>query len=248
LVGLSSGKNGTGLNVVFAIAVTEIREFLLTARWATNPTSVADHVKRSERFAKVQWWEETLLEMTRALIVEPRSGVAIQRTVEYLVLAGQFGAARKSAERSLEIIPANESSAIHAAIARCLLNDGKTDQALAAADAAIRHDPKNTSALLARAACFLSAEKLAESLKILNDAISLQPNTAEGYFLRSTVYMKKRQFQQALDDASRAIELDPYNPDFLIHRSKIHLTHEDRLMAEADRNAAERLDRENRAR
>ena len=84
-------------------------------------------------------------------------------------------------------------------------------RALELYDEAIRRDPENTAALLARAS-ILSSYVLANwsgAIADATEAIKLEPKNARAYELRARARVRSTAFRGAIDDATESIRLDP---------------------------------------
>lgn len=93
--------------------------------------------------------------------------------------------------------------------AQALLEQHKTDAALACLNAQIKKEPKNALAYSERSLAYGAIGKYSQALTDSNKAISLNPRLAIAYANRAAIYIVTSRSQNALDDSNKAIELQP---------------------------------------
>jgi len=96
------------------------------------------------------------------------------------------------------------------------LGDGQTDDAIAAAQTAVRSDATNGMAQIVLASAHTTKGEYDEALHALERGLRFRPDAWQGYVERARAEMGKGQFVAALADANRAAELAPANTT-LIH-------------------------------
>lgn len=89
------------------------------------------------------------------------------------------------------------------------LGDRQVDDAIAAAEKAVRFDETNGMAHIVLAAAHSSRGEYDEALRALERALRFRPDAWQGYVERARAEIGKRQFTAALADANRAGELAP---------------------------------------
>src|SRR5262249_33506972 len=89
------------------------------------------------------------------------------------------------------------------------LKRGRNEEALALAEKAIKADPKNPQAYLARGLVHAALQKHTEAVADFDKAIELDPKMAEAYDQRGSERFKQGKIADALADFDRFLELRP---------------------------------------
>ena len=119
-------------------------------------------------------------------------------------------------DRDVELIEAGKSVRPTADIAP------DHDRPIAYLDAAIRRNPGDAAAYLARGrAHFLKGEH-SGAISDLDAALRLSPSSAAGHLLRGIVYVYMRRHDQVVSDMSEAIRLSPGNAVAHYYRGLAH--------------------------
>ncbi|MFA5138143.1 MAG: protein kinase [Elusimicrobiota bacterium] len=92
-----------------------------------------------------------------------------------------------------------------------LVNAGRADAAVKAAEAAVKADPASRDARWALLLALLKANRLEDALKAANEAIALFPDDSKLLAARAYIHNQMKRFDLALADADRAIAADPAN-------------------------------------
>lgn len=93
--------------------------------------------------------------------------------------------------------------------AQALLEQRKTDAALACLNTLIKQQPKNALAYIERSRAHVWVGKHDKALADSNKAIALKPRLASAYTNRAAIYTLTARYQKALADSSKALELQP---------------------------------------
>lgn len=122
----------------------------------------------------------------------------------------EYAAARRDVEAGLALAPDNPHL-------RCILGQleaaaGRTEQAVAAYDAALATDPMLAAAWAGRAAVTFDAGDIDAALADLDRALDLGDDPALR-FNRATALQAAGRWPDALADLDRALDLDPTDPD-----------------------------------
>jgi protein O-mannosyl-transferase len=86
---------------------------------------------------------------------------------------------------------------------------GDLKRAMADAQEAIKHDPKNARAHFVLGNCHNDLNRLDEALSAYNRAIELNDLEADFYFKRAIAFGKKKEFRACMSDLDRCLGLDP---------------------------------------
>jgi TonB family protein len=105
-----------------------------------------------------------------------------------------------------------------------LLNQGKTDEAIAAFNEAIRLDPNFGQAYIDRCRAYSRANLYAHAVEDCDRAVTLRPTNAGAYVARAQLN-DYRSPDQALRDYAEAIRLDPNLEDAYVSRGKFYMNH-----------------------
>lgn len=123
------------------------------------------------------------------------------------------------------------------------LENGDENSAFANFSEAVRLDPNNPKAFLARALAFGLKSEWDNAIADCTEAIRLDPKNAFlGYFCRGDVYMKKHDHNKAIADYTKAIQLDPNNAGVYDSRGTAYENKGEKSKAEADFKEAKRLE------
>jgi tetratricopeptide (TPR) repeat protein len=88
---------------------------------------------------------------------------------------------------------------------QALLNLGKTDEALACFDEALRLDPNNGETLVKRGAAFEKAKRFDEAIECYDRAIALNSGLTLAYLYKGGVYNQLERFDEALQCYEQAL-------------------------------------------
>lgn len=90
-----------------------------------------------------------------------------------------------------------------------LLSQGKADEALALAQKAVKDEPKNPNAYLARGYAYEVLEKHTEAIADFNKTIELEPKSAAAYNHRGSEQFKLGKIAESLEDFDKYLALEP---------------------------------------
>jgi tetratricopeptide (TPR) repeat protein len=128
--------------------------------------------------------------------------------------------------------------------ATALQRAGKYDQAVAAANAAISLDPRNSIALRIRGYNYYELRKYDLAIADHSEAIRLDPQNANGWYARGLAYYSNDNYEPALSDLNEAIRLKSQFRDAFTVRGLIYRGKKEPTRAIAELNEAIRSDPE----
>src|SRR5262249_53919711 len=106
--------------------------------------------------------------------------------------------------------------------ARLLADLGKPEEAMAAANSAVKLDPKCARAFVARADVLRRQKQLNNALTDADEAVWLDANLAEAYFQRGLIQADRKEWERAVADLGRAAELESFDPAPLLKRAEVY--------------------------
>lgn len=122
---------------------------------------------------------------------------------------------------------------------------GDLNEALSAYDEAIRLDPTNAPAYVARGRVWMDREEAEMALSDYNEAIRFDPKYANAYMNRGIVWHLKGETEKEVADYNEAIRLDSKNALAYLNRGLMWVANGDTDKALANFNEAIRLDPKN---
>jgi tetratricopeptide (TPR) repeat protein len=140
------------------------------------------------------------------------------REAQTCLAAGRSAEARAFAERALHTAP--ESADAHAMIARVHSDAGNWNQALAAADEAMRRDPRSFAGQLERAIALDWLDQRQAAIDALRGAATIEPENAAIWKLLGDLCYDDRQFAAAAEAYGRVVDLDSDHRDALLGLSR----------------------------
>jgi tetratricopeptide (TPR) repeat protein len=105
--------------------------------------------------------------------------------------------------------------------AQCYEELGRTEEALADIEAAVRYAPKDAEARYARGRIRPESEH-AQAIEDFTASIALDDENAEVWAARAHAHHMQGQLDRAIEDATRALALDPDNVTALFTRAFAH--------------------------
>ena len=99
---------------------------------------------------------------------------------------------------------------------------GRTEEAIAEYDEAIRLDPTFAEAYTNRGAAYDSLGRPDRAILDYDEAIRFDPQDSVAYFNRGLSYLELGQFQQAIEDLGEAIRLEPWDAAAYAGRALAH--------------------------
>ncbi len=115
-----------------------------------------------------------------------------------------WNASLESAERALELAPANTDVLIQTAEITAML--GQFDRSLGASQAAVELDPLNLAAISQLASAYSFAGRLEEAEQQMRRLISLNPNYASGHSSYTFILLRMGRLDEALEMADKEVE------------------------------------------
>ena len=125
--------------------------------------------------------------------------------------------------------------------AQALLEQHKTDAALACLNTLIKKQPKNALAYANRAGIYVGTQRYHDALNDSTKAISLQPRLALAFALRGLAYEGLESYRREIEECSKAIALDSKNYRYYLYRATAYRNLEQYQNAINDCNKALRL-------
>lgn len=125
--------------------------------------------------------------------------------------------------------------------AQILLEQHKTDAALACLNTLIKKQPKNALAYANRAGIYVGTQRYHDALNDSTKAISLQPRLALAFALRGLAYEGLESYRREIEECSKAIALDSKNYRYYLYRATAYRNLEQYQNAINDCNKALRL-------
>src|SRR5262249_20297297 len=122
----------------------------------------------------------------------------------------------------------------------CYEELGRTEEALADIEAALRYAPKDAEARYARGRIRPQAER-ALAIEDFTASLALDDENAEVWAARGHAYNMLDQLDRAIEDATRALALEPDNAAALFTRAIAHHRRGDYDAARADYDALVRV-------
>lgn len=103
--------------------------------------------------------------------------------------------------------------------AQILLEQHKTDAALACLNTLIKKQPKNALAYANRAGIYVGTQRYHDALNDSTKAISLQPRLALAFALRGLAYEGLESYRREIEECNKAIALDAKNYKYYLFRA-----------------------------
>jgi tetratricopeptide (TPR) repeat protein len=125
----------------------------------------------------------------------------------YYAERGDLGQARSCFASALAINPANPAS--HAGLARVLLNQGKTEEAIAEAEQAARLDPNLAEAQTTLGQALMRLGRASDALTHYSEAKRLRPDSAAAHYNLANALARLGQLAPARSQYLQALALDP---------------------------------------
>jgi tetratricopeptide (TPR) repeat protein len=147
-------------------------------------------------------------------------------------LVDDAGKMRQIFDDALKIAPRNDELLVYRG--KLLLEEGKSDNALADFEAAVKSNPENADAQEARGLALAALGRGDEALDALAEATKLEPDAAGPYLHRARIHLQKQDGKKALDDLADALKLDTGNAAALALQARAHQLEGDTKAAEAD--------------
>jgi Mlc titration factor MtfA (ptsG expression regulator) len=207
------------------------------AMWAI-PAEVAD----SARLAEQDYSRQAVAECTAALQRWPDFLEAYRERADHRLALGDMEGALADFAAVGNLIEEDEERA-EALHERALALDemGRTQEALADLDEAIRLCPDFSLALADRGAIRGERGDVDGALADLDEALRLDPEDDAALLARAKLFHELGQLERARKDLDRAARACPYDPAIFQQRARVHLDRADLQRAFADSTEALRL-------
>lgn len=170
---------------------------------------------RWEAMLKEKKFDELVVETTAAIERNPTAAVAFRYRANAYRELGKRDLATKDYEEVIRLITKPVRADDHEAL--CAARTGLLQpwkQAIEACTAAIKLEPRRTSALLLRAGAYSRGGEYELAIKDHSSVIALEPKRAEAYSGRAFALRLSKRLAPALVDINEAIRLKPDEADF----------------------------------
>ncbi|HEY5315215.1 MAG TPA: tetratricopeptide repeat protein, partial [Pirellulales bacterium] len=203
-----------------------------------GPDSNATHVSQSQASTETGLGIALVGDSADGPVVPASASTAIDDSVP-----GHDGRARLArVEQELQDFPGDADRYLQRA--RIHADAGRTEDALADANAALRLAPANADAFLLRAEIYVRLERFDAALVDYERAIELMPGSSRGYCLRARLWVARGEWHQAIADYDAALRLNPRLADAYCHRGFAWLRLGNQDQSKADFTAAIALEPE----
>lgn len=143
--------------------------------------------------------------------VPTRSAQSYQLEAEGLYWEGDLKGAIAAYEHAIQLTPSD--GALHAALVRLLVLDGRPLEAVRRGERAVALDPNSAPAWASLCMAYDWVGWMEDALNACDRAIALNPEYAEAYAYQAETYMDNGQWNPALEAAQTAQKLDPRSVD-----------------------------------
>lgn len=231
VVAVQTGRDEPQQQVVYAVTTDEVRSFLTTHQHRFAPTSVGEWEARCDRFLAHASPTLALRVCDEAIRAHPKASELLLRRASARLACGQLDAARTDLDTAQQAKASAEGWALLAAWHNA---KGQPDEALRAADAALKLSARSAAAFTARAEARFALGQTSAARADLDEALWHNVNHAKAYLLRAAHAKSPVEREQAIVDCTRAIELRPSDPAGYRLRAELHLANNDRKAAHVD--------------
>ncbi len=142
-----------------------------------------------------------------------RSAQSYQSEADGLYWEGDLRGAIAAYEQAIRLAPSD--GALHAALVRLLVLDGRPLEAVRRGEQAVAADPNSAPAWASLCMAYDWVGWIEDALEACDRAIVLNPAYAEAYAYQAETYMDNGQWNPALESAQTAQKLDPRSADAL---------------------------------
>lgn len=153
--------------------------------------------------------EKAIERLSQALAIEPDLHMVRLALAFAHFLTGQFGAAEREVARVVAAEPGNPK-ALHL-LGLSLLKLDRTPEGVAALEAALQADPKNSGAAQTMATAYVRLGEIAKAEALLDGPLA-SSSGAENHLVRGTILNAKGEYRAALQELSQARELNDRLP------------------------------------
>jgi S1-C subfamily serine protease/Flp pilus assembly protein TadD len=209
LVGVLAAREGARQELAYAAVASELRTFLESARPLWKPQSAAEWHARAIFLARRGRAIACLAAHAEAAKLAANDAVILASQSRALAEAGSKELALAAIARVAAL--SSRSAEAESVLARVYLTLADRPHAVAAAEAALKLNPKLAEALVTRATVNSGKDALAD----IEEALFHEPGCARAYVLRADLHDPARPDSRelAIQDLTRAIELTPNDVD-----------------------------------
>lgn len=142
------------------------------------------------------------------LLVDDR--VQLMEQADRLVIKKEYAKAIELYDKAIALDRDDPAAFVNRAICRNKM--GRSKEALADCNEAIRLNPKVPFFYVTRAFFYVSQADLDRAFNDYTAALKIDPEYIEAYLERATLYAKRKDYQQALNDFQSATKANPKHP------------------------------------
>lgn len=242
VVAVAADKEGEQ-QVTYAVGLDELRAYLAETRPKWKPVTAPELHQRGKRRMRLREIDAALSDFRNAVRLTPQYEPVYVDLADLLRLRGETKEALAVTQQALQLLAPARCAVPMAQYARLLADVGKPDDALTAANTAVKADPKCARAFTARADIWRRQKELNKALADADEAVWLDANLAEAYFQRGLIQTERKEWDRAITDLGRAAELEPFDPEPLQKRAEVYEALLETEKAKADRATAAKLGR-----
>jgi tetratricopeptide (TPR) repeat protein len=165
------------------------------------------HFERANAYFDKGQYAEAIIEYRNAVSLDAKFGPARKRLAEAHARTGNAPASLAEYVRAADLLPADVDVQLNAG--SLLLMARRPEEALARANAALKVDPDNVSALVLRGSALAGLTSFDEALKSFEGAIALDPSRGRTFSSLGLIELARGKQVQAESAFRRAVELSP---------------------------------------
>jgi S1-C subfamily serine protease len=231
VVAVQSGRDEAQQQLVYALPAAEVVAFLSEHRHRSTPTNAQQWLARCDHFLAHASPEWALRVCEAAVRAEPKAATLRLRRASALLALGQLDAAYADLDSAQASGP---TAAGWALLAEWYHAKGRANDAVRAADAALKLSARSAAAYTARARARWALGQAVAARADLDEALWHDANYSPAYLLRAELAKTPAEREQARLDCTRAIELRPAQPAGYRVRAELTWASQDRRAALAD--------------
>jgi len=215
----------------------------IAAVQADVPTTSSGYVGRAQVFINRGMRKEALLDLDKAVELDPNNVYAWANRGIARVQVGDFAGARSDLAKAEAIDP----SFVQNGIGRGMLADveRRPRDAVEAYTKALDQEPDNRYAIVHRATAYASLGNTQGALADLTSIVEKMPDDPDGYVDRGNFYLDQREYDKAIADFDKAHSIDPSSEWPLANRGLARVRKQDFVAAASDLDAAAKINPKN---
>jgi tetratricopeptide (TPR) repeat protein len=212
----------------------------IAAARGDTPKTADNYVDRAAIFMERGLRKEALLDLDKALELDPGDVLGWSNRAFTRVLTGDLAGAKTDLDKAESLDP----GFVQNFIGRGLLADAENRplDAIAAYTKALQLEPKNGRALRLRAAAYAALRDGEHAVADRTAAIAVSPDDSSAYLDRGNLFLHLKRFDEAIKDFDHALSLDPQGVRALADRGLTYALKGSLEMAARDLDAANAID------